>query len=54
MCVRIRGVAGWALGKIGNDEAKVALLQAKELEKDEEALMEIDKGLAFFEIGDEV
>ena len=42
----LRGTAAWAIGKIGAAGAKEVLLQAKELEKDEEVLAEIDKGLA--------
>ncbi|OZM58029.1 tRNA epoxyqueuosine(34) reductase QueG [Lottiidibacillus patelloidae] len=41
----IRGTAAWAIGKIGTEHAKPFLLQAKEKEKDEEVLKEIDKGL---------
>ena len=44
----IRGTAAWALGKIGGEVAKAALLTAKEKEQDEEVLIEIDKGLQFF------
>lgn len=44
----IRGTAAWAIGKIGGDEAKEALLKAQEREKDEEVLEEIEKGLNFF------
>ncbi|GER65859.1 epoxyqueuosine reductase [Weizmannia acidilactici] len=46
----IRGTAGWALGKIGGEEAKGALLVAQNKEEDPEALEEIRKGLAFFEM----
>jgi epoxyqueuosine reductase len=49
----IRGTAAWALGKIGGEEAKEALLEAKEKETDPEVLREIDKGLEFF-AGDSV
>ena len=42
----LRGTAAWAIGKIGAAGAKEVLLQAKQLEKDEEVLAEIDKGLA--------
>lgn len=45
----IRGTAGWALGKIGGEEAKAALLSAREQEEDPDARNEIEKGLAFFE-----
>lgn len=41
----IRGTSAWALGKIGGDLAKEALLEALEKEKDEEVLREIEKGL---------
>ncbi|MGK7379581.1 tRNA epoxyqueuosine(34) reductase QueG [Planococcus sp. 1R117A] len=44
----IRGTAAWALGKIGTAEGLDALKQAQHAEKDEEALAEIQKGLAFF------
>ena len=42
----IRGTAAWAIGKIGAENAKQVLLQAREVEKDEAVLAEIDKGLA--------
>jgi epoxyqueuosine reductase len=45
----IRGTAAWALGKIGGEEAKAALLAAKENEIDADVLREIDKGLAMCE-----
>lgn len=41
----IRGTAAWAIGKIGGDEAYTALQAAREKEKDEEVLVEIEKGL---------
>lgn len=41
----MRGTAAWAIGKIGGEEAKKALLSAKEKEQDEEVLLEIEKGL---------
>lgn len=44
----IRGTAAWALGKIGGEEAKKALLQAKNKEQDVSVLNEIEKGLQFF------
>lgn len=44
----IRGTAAWALGKIGGEQAQSALLEAKGKERDEEVLVEIDKGLQFF------
>lgn len=45
----IRGTAAWALGKIGGELAEAALRTAKEKEQDEEVLIEIEKGLQFFE-----
>jgi epoxyqueuosine reductase len=39
----IRGTAAWALGKIGGEEAVDALQAAKEREKDEQVLMEIER-----------
>lgn len=45
----IRGTAGWALGKIGGEEAKAALLSAREQEEDPDTRNEIEKGLAFFD-----
>ncbi|MBM4764657.1 tRNA epoxyqueuosine(34) reductase QueG [Bacillus sp. B15-48] len=44
----LRGTSAWSLGKIGGAEAKVALEQALEREKDEDVLREIQKGLEFF------
>ncbi|MEB2301381.1 tRNA epoxyqueuosine(34) reductase QueG [Lysinibacillus xylanilyticus] len=44
----IRGTAAWAIGKIGGEQAQSALLEAKAKERDEEVLVEIDKGLQFF------
>jgi epoxyqueuosine reductase len=44
----IRGTAAWALGKIGTEEGRKALKQAQKIEQDEDALAEIQKGLAFF------
>ncbi|MCA1056583.1 tRNA epoxyqueuosine(34) reductase QueG [Rossellomorea aquimaris] len=41
----MRGTSAWALGKIGGDEAEEALLRQKEIEKDEEVLAEIQKGI---------
>ncbi|MED4753157.1 tRNA epoxyqueuosine(34) reductase QueG [Brevibacillus choshinensis] len=41
----IRGTAAWALGKIGGDEAQVALDKAKEREDAPEVLAEVEKGL---------
>nr|WP_206529548.1 tRNA epoxyqueuosine(34) reductase QueG [Brevibacillus sp. SYP-B805] len=43
----IRGTAAWALGKIGGEEAKAALEQAKLHENSPEVLAEVEKGLAF-------
>ncbi|MFC9542029.1 tRNA epoxyqueuosine(34) reductase QueG [Lysinibacillus sp. NPDC056959] len=44
----IRGTAAWALGKIGGEQSQSALLKAKGIEQDEEVLVEINKGLQFF------
>ncbi|WP_155593979.1 tRNA epoxyqueuosine(34) reductase QueG [Lysinibacillus cavernae] len=44
----IRGTAAWALGKIGGETAKSALLEAQLKEQDEEVLAEIHKGLQFY------
>ncbi|MFJ6263984.1 tRNA epoxyqueuosine(34) reductase QueG [Lysinibacillus xylanilyticus] len=44
----IRGTAAWALGKIGGEQSQSALLIAKGKEQDEEVLVEINKGLQFF------
>lgn len=41
----IRGTAAWALGKIGGENAKKALLKAKETEADHQVINEIEKGL---------
>ncbi|RBW69381.1 tRNA epoxyqueuosine(34) reductase QueG [Bacillus taeanensis] len=41
----IRGTAAWALGKIGDERALKSLKEAKEKEKDEKVLIEIDTGL---------
>ncbi|WRP07888.1 tRNA epoxyqueuosine(34) reductase QueG [Rossellomorea aquimaris] len=41
----IRGTSAWALGKIGGEEAEVALLAQQSVETDEEVLNEIQKGL---------
>ena len=41
----LRGTAAWSLGKIGGAEAEAALNKAIELEKDEEVLVEIRRGL---------
>lgn len=45
----IRGTAAWAIGKIGAEEAESVLLQAQQVEQDEEVLKEIEKGLMFIE-----
>lgn len=45
----IRGTAAWALGKIGGDEARVALAKAKEREDAPEVLAEVEKGLRMIE-----
>ncbi len=45
----IRGTAAWAIGKIGSEEGRLALVDAMQKEKDEEVLLEIKKGLQFFE-----
>ncbi|MFD2370322.1 tRNA epoxyqueuosine(34) reductase QueG [Brevibacillus sp. GCM10020057] len=45
----IRGTAAWALGKIGGDEARAALHQAKEREESAEVLAEVHKGLKMLE-----
>jgi len=44
----LRGTAAWALGKIGVQDALEALQHAFSVEKDEEVLQEIRKGLNFF------
>jgi epoxyqueuosine reductase len=41
----IRGTAAWALGKIGHETSQSILFEAKERERDQEVLAEIDKGL---------
>lgn len=46
----IRGTAAWAIGKIGGDEAYLALKQAKIEEQDQEVLQEIEKGLQMQDI----
>jgi len=45
----IRGTAAWALGKIGTEEAFIAIEVAMEREKDERVLFEMEKGLEFKE-----
>ncbi|TFD97705.1 tRNA epoxyqueuosine(34) reductase QueG [Jeotgalibacillus salarius] len=42
----LRGTAAWAAGKIGGKEAEEMLLKQKDIEKDEEVLIEIEKGLS--------
>jgi epoxyqueuosine reductase len=44
----MRGTAAWALGKIGGEEAREALVKAAGRESEDAVLKEIDKGLAFF------
>ncbi|MGG3988141.1 tRNA epoxyqueuosine(34) reductase QueG [Bacillus smithii] len=44
----IRGTAAWAIGKIGGDQAKSALLEAKQTETNPDVLKEIEKGLQYF------
>ncbi|MCM3573486.1 MULTISPECIES: tRNA epoxyqueuosine(34) reductase QueG [Mesobacillus] len=44
----LRGTAAWALGKIGGSDAFDALKHASSVEKDEEVLNEISKGMEFF------
>lgn len=41
----IRGIAAWALGKIGGDESKTALQTATQQEEDQEVLQEIQDAL---------
>ncbi|MED1561079.1 iron-sulfur cluster-binding protein [Alkalihalobacillus alcalophilus ATCC 27647 = CGMCC 1.3604] len=45
----IRGTAAWAIGKIGHVEGEIWLKTAKEKEKDEQVLVEIEKGLNLLE-----
>jgi len=45
----IRGTAAWAIGKIGSEEGRLALVDTMQRESDEEVLVEIKKGLQFFE-----
>ncbi len=44
----IRGTAAWALGKIGGEEAKAALMLAYEREQDETVIEEIEKAIHRF------
>ena len=46
----IRGTAAWAVGKIGGEGVKEALLAQKARETNAEVLEEIEKGLAFLEV----
>ncbi|MFC0561705.1 tRNA epoxyqueuosine(34) reductase QueG [Halalkalibacter alkalisediminis] len=48
----IRGTAAWAIGVIGSLEEKKLLNQAKNVEKEEEVLREIEKGLNILEYKD--
>ena len=41
----IRGTAAWALGRIGGEAAREALILAQQQEQDKEVLLEIEKGL---------
>ncbi|MCA1030714.1 tRNA epoxyqueuosine(34) reductase QueG [Bacillus timonensis] len=43
----IRGTAAWAIGKIGAKESRELLENARDREKDEQVLSEIEKGLSF-------
>ncbi|HWL23390.1 MAG TPA: tRNA epoxyqueuosine(34) reductase QueG [Ureibacillus sp.] len=47
----MRGTAAWAIGKIGGPLAENALLSALEVEKDEQVLSEIEKGLKLLTVG---
>jgi len=44
----LRGTAAWVLGKIGGSDALDALKHASVVERDEEVLNEISKGMEFF------
>jgi len=44
----LRGTAAWALGKIGGESVRVALLRAKEKEVESEVQLEIEKSLTQF------
>ncbi|MBS4177582.1 tRNA epoxyqueuosine(34) reductase QueG [Lederbergia citrea] len=50
----IRGTAAWAIGKIGGEDAKSALIKAQSVEQDTAVLLEIEKGLEFFTVQDGV
>ncbi|VEI05937.1 tRNA epoxyqueuosine(34) reductase QueG [Kurthia zopfii] len=43
----IRGAAAWAIGKINGEQSLAILQQALQVEKAEEVILEIEKGLAF-------
>ncbi|MFD1849944.1 tRNA epoxyqueuosine(34) reductase QueG [Oceanobacillus bengalensis] len=43
----IRGTAAWSLGKIGTNQAFEAIKEAMKFEKDEQVLVEMEKGLEF-------
>lgn len=45
----LRGTAAWAIGKIGAPQSKEILVRAKEREKDEDVLNEIEKGLSLLQ-----
>ncbi|SDC64265.1 epoxyqueuosine reductase [Pelagirhabdus alkalitolerans] len=44
----IRGTAAWAIGKIGREDGRQAILDCQQQEVDEEVLEEMAKGLAYF------
>jgi epoxyqueuosine reductase len=43
----IRGTAAWSLGKIGTEEAFIAIKEAMQKEKDDRVIYEMEKGLEF-------
>lgn len=43
----IRGTAAWAIGKIGTEEAFLAIKEAMEKERDDQVIFEMGKGLDF-------
>ncbi|WP_068675635.1 tRNA epoxyqueuosine(34) reductase QueG [Oceanobacillus sp. Castelsardo] len=43
----IRGTAAWSLGKIGTEEAYLAIKEAMQIEKDDRVIYEMEKGLEF-------
>ncbi len=45
----IRGTAAWALGKIGGEQAREALIQFQQREEDEQVQVEIEKGLSLLQ-----